>query len=129
MVSKTATSNTGNPLRSFKERNVRIFFGGIAISNAGTWAQLTVLVLVVRRLGGGGLELGILTACRFAPLLFLGLYAGAVADRLDRHRLTMQLQAAMGVLALLLGVIDLAELETIPVLYAFSVAQGFSTLR
>jgi len=119
--------NTGNPLRSFKERNVRIFFGGIAISNIGTWAQLTVLVLLVRDLGGGGLELGIVTACRFAPLLFLGLYAGAVADRVDRHRRTMQLQAALGVLALALGFIDLFDWETLPILYGISTAQGFLT--
>ena len=119
--------NTGHPLRSFKERNVRIFFGGIAISNIGTWAQLTVLVLLVRDLGGGGLELGIITACRFAPLLFLGLYAGAVADRVDRHRRTMQLQAALGVMALVLGFIDWLDWETLPVLYGISTAQGFLT--
>jgi MFS family permease len=119
--------NTGHPLRSFKERNVRIFFGGIAISSIGTWAQLTVLVLLVRDLGGGGLELGIVTACRFAPLLFLGLYAGAVADRVDRHRRTMQLQAALGVLALVLGFIDWLDWETLPVLYGISTAQGFLT--
>ena len=119
--------NTGNPLRSFRERNVRIYFGGIAISNIGTWAQLTVLILLVRELGGGGLELGIITACRFAPLLFLGLYAGAIADRVDRHRRTMQLQAALGVLALVLGTIDLLDLETLPVLYGLSTVQGFLT--
>lgn len=119
--------NTANPLRSFRERNVRIFFGGIAISNIGTWAQLTVLILLVRELGGGGLELGIVTACRFAPLLFLGLYAGAVADRVDRHRRTMQLQAALGVMALVLGVVDWLDLETLSVLYGISTAQGFLT--
>lgn len=118
------STNTGNPLRSFRERNVRIFFGGISISNAGNWAQLTTLVIVVRALGGGGLELGIITACRFAPLLLLGLYAGAIADNLDRHRLTMQLQAAMGVLAVALGLIDLLDWETLPVLYAMSAAHG-----
>jgi len=106
---------------------VRIFFGGIAISNIGTWAQLTVLILLVRQLGGGGLELGIITACRFAPLLFLGLHAGAVADRVDRHRRTMQLQAALGVMALGLGVVDWLDLETLPVLYGISTAQGFLT--
>ena len=106
---------------------MRIFFGGIAISNIGTWAQLTVLILLVRQLGGGGLELGIITACRFAPLLFLGLHAGAVADRVDRHRRTMQLQAALGVMALGLGVVDWLDLETLPVLYGISTAQGFLT--
>ena len=118
-------TNTGHPLRSFRERNVRIFFGGIALSNAGTWAQLTTVVLLIRQLGGGGVELGIVTAAQFLPLLLLGLYAGAVADRIDRFRRTMELQALMGLLAVALGIIDLADRESIPVLYAITFAFGF----
>lgn len=117
-------SNTGHPLRSFKERNVRIFFGGIGISNAGTWAQLTTVILLVRSLGGGGIELGIITACQFLPLLFLGLYAGAVADRVDRHRATMWMQGAMGVHALAFAALDFLDLESIPVLYAMTGLMG-----
>jgi MFS family permease len=121
------SSNTEHPLRSFKERNVRIFFGGIAISHAGTWAQLTTVILLVRSLGGEGLELGIVTACQFLPLLLLGLYAGAVADRVDRHRTTMRLQAAMGVHALVFAAIDFLDAESIPVLYAMTLLFGFLT--
>jgi len=105
-TTREPVKNTGNPLRSFKERNVRIFFGGIAISNIGTWAQLTVLVLLVRELGGGGLELGIVTACRFAPLLFLGLHAGAIADRWG-NRLAIRLEIA-AVIAAPLSALGLA---------------------
>ena len=118
------TSNTRHPLRSFRERNVRIFFGGIAISNAGTWAQLTTVILLVRSLGGGGVELGIITACQFLPLLLLGLYAGAVADRVDRYRATMWMQGAMGVHALAFAAIDFLDLESIPVLYAMTLTIG-----
>lgn len=118
-------SNTAHPFRSLSERNVRIFFGGIAVSNAGTWAQLTTLILIVRRLGGGGVELGILTACQFLPILLFGLYAGAVADRVDRHRRTMQLQLAMGAHALVLAAIDFLDYESIPVLYAMTFILGF----
>lgn len=118
-------TNTGHPLRSFRERNVRIFFGGIALSNAGTWAQLTTVVLLIRQLGGGGVELGIITAAQFLPLLLLGLYAGAVADRIDRFRRTMQTQALMGLLAIALGIIDLLDQESIVVLYAMTLAFGF----
>ncbi|NCG25881.1 MAG: MFS transporter, partial [Actinobacteria bacterium] len=85
-----------NPLRSFRERNVRIFFGGLWISTIGTWAHNIAMVLLVRELGGTGIQLGIAAACQFGPLLLLGLYAGAVADRVDRYRTTLRLQAAMG---------------------------------
>ncbi|MGI9606040.1 MAG: MFS transporter [Acidimicrobiales bacterium] len=123
----TPAANTGHPLRSLREPNVRIFFGGIVMSNAGTWAQLTVLILLVRQLGGEGLELGIIAATQFLPLLVLGLYAGAIADRIDRHKRTIQLQAAMGVQALILGVIDWLDFETLPLLYALNLGFGMLT--
>ncbi len=100
--------NDNNPLRSFRERNVRIFFGGLWISTIGTWAHNIAVVLIVRELGGTGVELGIAAACQFGPLLLLGLYAGAVADRVDRYRTTLRIQAAMGVVALALAAVIFA---------------------
>lgn len=113
-----------NPLRSFRERNVRIFFSGLAVSGVGMWAQTTAVVLLVRALGGQGLELGIVTACQFLPLMLLGLYAGAIADRTDRRRLTIIVQALMGIEAVVLGLVDLADLETLPIVYSLTLVSG-----
>ena len=55
--------------RSLRERNAKLFFAGLAVSNVGTWLQATAQVLLVRRLGGNGLALGIVTACQFLPML------------------------------------------------------------
>jgi MFS family permease len=113
-----------SPLRSFRERNVRLFFGGLWVSNVGTWAHNTAVVLVIRELGGDGVELGIAAACQFGPLLFLGLKAGAIADRIDRYRATFWLQAAMGVIALALGILVLAGIATLGVVYVLTLAFG-----
>ena len=113
-----------NPLRSFRERNVRIFFGGLVVSGVGMWAQATAVVLLVRDLGGQGLELGIVAACQFLPLLLLGLYAGAVADGSDRRRMTIVIQALMVVQAVILGLIDLADFETVPIVYLLALVSG-----
>ncbi|MDE0171291.1 MAG: MFS transporter [bacterium] len=113
-----------NPLRSFREPNVRIFFSGLAASGIGMWAETTAVVLLVRELGGQGLELGIVTACQFLPLMLLGLYAGAVADRSDRRRLIIIVQGLMGIEAVLLGLVDLADLETLPIVYFLSLVSG-----
>jgi MFS family permease len=110
--------------RSLRERNARLFFAGLAVSNVGTWLQATAQVLLVRRLGGNGLALGIVTACQFLPMLLIGLWAGALADRFDRRRLTIITQAAMGVQAIALGVLDLTGVVTIPTVYAMSLALG-----
>ena len=91
------------------------------------WAQATAVVLLVRELGGEGLELGIATACQFLPLLVLGLYGGAVADRSDRRRLTIVVQALMGVEAAVLGLVDLADAETLPIVYLLTLVSGTLT--
>lgn len=88
------------------------------------WAQTTAVVLLVRELGGQGLELGIVTACQFLPLMLLGLYAGAIADRTDRRRLTIIVQALMGIEAVVLGLVDLADLETLPIVYSLTLVSG-----
>lgn len=116
-----------NALRSFKERNVRIFFGGLWLSTIGTWAHNTGVVLLIRELGGGGLELGIAAAAQFLPVLFLGLYAGAVVERRDRHRLTFRLQLAMGLVALGLGLTVETGTVTLAMVYGFTCL--FGTLR
>ena len=109
---------------SLSERNVRIFFAGLGVSNVGTWAQTTGVVLLVTRLGGEGLEIGLAVAAQFLPVLLLGLHAGSVADRFDRHRLTLATQCGMAVQAIALGLIDLADLATIPIVCAMTAAYG-----
>jgi MFS family permease len=56
-------------------------------------------------LTGSGALLGALIAVQTLPVLVLGPYGGVVADRVDKRRLMVILQTAMGVQALLLGVL------------------------
>ena len=49
--------------------------------------------------------LGIVIALQTLPVLLLGPYGGVIADRVDKRRLMVVLQAAMGVQALILGVL------------------------
>jgi MFS family permease len=110
--------------RSLRQRNARLFFAGLAVSNVGTWLQATAQVLLVQRLGGTGIELGVVAAMQFVPMLLFGLWAGALADRFDRRRVVMITQAAMGVQALALGVLDLIDVVTIPLVYVLTLALG-----
>lgn len=112
---------------SLQEKNVRIFFSGLAVSNIGTWAQTTAVILLVQALGGSGLEIGLAVAAQFLPVLFLGLWAGAFADGRDRYRLTMTLQTGMGIQALVFGALTLAGLATIPLVYAMQAIFGTFT--
>lgn len=110
--------------RSLTEPNVRIYLGSFVASGVGTWAQTTALILLVRSLGGDGLELGLITAFQFLPILVLGLWAGSIADRVNRYNLTIVLQGALAAQAVLLGVVVLSGVESLPVLYLLTAMGG-----
>lgn len=77
---------------SLRNRNFRLFFTGQIISNTGNWLTLVALTLLVLKLTGSGLAVGLVTACQFGPILFLSPWAGAVADRTDKRRMLLWTQ-------------------------------------
>jgi MFS family permease len=79
--------------RSMGIRNFRIFFGGQFISQVGNWLTLVAQTLLVLHLTGSGFKVGLLTACQFAPVLLFGAWAGVVADRADKRKLLIVVQA------------------------------------
>src|SRR5215469_16441316 len=62
------------------------FWTGETISNLGSSFTQFALPLLVYKLTGSPLNLGITTAVSFLPYLFFGLVIGALVDRLDRKR-------------------------------------------
>lgn len=97
------SSNEGS-LRSFKHRNFRIFFAANMLSNIGTWAQRVAQDwLVVTDLHKGGSALGVVTGLQFLPMLLFSLYAGSLADRLDKRKLLIFTNAGGGLTAGILG--------------------------
>jgi MFS family permease len=110
--------------RSLRHRNARLFFTGLLVSNVGTWLQLTASGFLVASLTGRAVDIGINVALQFLPMLLLGAWAGAVADRHDRRRLTILTQSGLALQALVLGALDLAGLATLPVVYVSSLVLG-----
>jgi MFS family permease len=78
---------------SLRHRNFRLYFIGQLISNTGNWLTNVACTLLVLKLTGSGLAVGILAACQFGPTLFLSAWAGAIADRSDKRRLLLWTQS------------------------------------
>ncbi|HEY3774337.1 MAG TPA: MFS transporter [Solirubrobacteraceae bacterium] len=85
--------------------NYRRYYYGQAISLAGTWMQMTAQSWLVYTLSHSATVLGVIVAVQTLPVLVLGPYGGVVADRVDKRKLTIALQSAMGVQALILGLL------------------------
>jgi MFS family permease len=105
-------------------RNAQLFFAGMLASNIGTWVQFTAVAIIVDRLTGKTTAIGILSALQFGPMLVLGAWAGAVADRVDRRKMTIVTQSGLAVQAAALAVLDITGALTIEWIYALTFVLG-----
>jgi MFS family permease len=85
--------------------NYRRYYAGQAVSLIGTWMQMTAQSWLVLSLTHSSTALGVIVALQTLPVLLLGPYGGVIADRVNKRHLMIALQSAMGVQALILGLL------------------------
>jgi MFS family permease len=88
--------------------NYRRYISGQSVSLIGTWMQMTAQSWLVFSLTHSSTWLGAIIALQTIPVLLLAPYGGVIADRIDKRRLMMLLQSAMGLQALALGLLTLS---------------------
>jgi MFS family permease len=106
--------------RSLSNRNARLFFAGLLFSNVGSWLQLTATSFLLYRLTGSSVDLGINAALQFLPMLLLGAWAGAFADRFDRRRTTIITQSLLALQAIVLGICDVAGVINVELVFVLT---------
>jgi MFS family permease len=84
-------------------RTFRIFMAGSLISRVGDWMDLVALNWAVLQFTNSPLYLGLINACRLFPAFLLSIPAGILADRYDRRKQLIWLQAGMMLLTFGLG--------------------------
>jgi len=115
--------------RSLRVRNYRLFAAGQVVSLSGTWAQRVAQDWLVLELSPNpALALGITTGLQFLPVLLFGLYGGVLADRYDKRRMLIGAQIAMGVLALVLGLLDLTHVVVLWHVYVLAFLLGLASV-
>lgn len=73
-------------------------------SGAGMWTQRVAELWLLLQLTGNGLSLGLGTAMRTAPALFLGALAGRMADRFDRRIILTGTQLSRAIVGMVFAV-------------------------
>ncbi|GAA2681190.1 MULTISPECIES: MFS transporter [Actinosynnema] len=126
----TATGAPPAPRRagafsSLRSRNYRLYASGQLVSLVGLWMERVAQDWLVLQLSGGDpIALGVATALQFGPVLALSMWAGVLADRLDKRLLLIGLQSGMAVLALVLGLVDLSGIAQLWHVYLLCLAGG-----
>jgi len=103
------------------------YWTGQTLSNLGSSITVFALPLLVYKLTGSALDLGIATAATFLPYLLFGLILGAWTDRVDRKRMMIGTDIAR---ALVVASIPLlAALGLLTIWWIYVVAFVHATLR
>ncbi|WP_103502837.1 MFS transporter [Streptomyces sp. SM14] len=113
---------------SLKIRNYRIFFAGAVVSNTGTWMQRIAQDWLVHTLTGSAAAVGATIALQFLPMLLFGLYGGVLADRLDKRKLLICTQSAMGLTGLTLAALTLSGNVEVGHVYLLAFVLGVVTV-
>lgn len=118
---------TRDTFRSLDSRNFRLFFGGQLISQVGNWLTMVALTLLVLRLTDSGIALGLLAAFQFGPVLIIGPWAGLVADRSDKRKLLLIVQAMAMAQSFALAALAFLNHPPVAALYAVALVGGLAT--
>jgi MFS family permease len=115
--------------RSLRNFNYRVWASGAIVSNVGTWMQRTaqdwlVLTELTRH---NATSVGIVMSLQFGPQMLLLPLTGYAADHFDRRKLLFATQAAMGSLALCLGLLTVTGLVQLWEVYVFAGLLGCVT--
>ncbi|MFZ9707474.1 MAG: MFS transporter [Ilumatobacteraceae bacterium] len=110
--------------RSLNFFNARLYFVGLLLSNIGSWLQGTAMAYLVYRLTGRASDLGYNVAFQFLPMLFLGTWAGGLADRYNRRTIMLTTQILLAVQALVLGVLDVTGHISLGLVWTLSFFYG-----
>ncbi len=101
------------------------YWTGQTISNLGSSITLFALPLLVYKLTGSALNLGISSAANFLPYLLFGLVLGAWTDRVDRKR--MMIFVDVGRAVVIASIPLLAFLGILPIWWIYLVGFVHST--
>ena len=88
---------------ALKHRNYKIYISGQFISLIGTWMQQLAMSWMIFRLTNSAFWLGVSGFASQIPLFLFGLFAGAIVDRVDRHKLLIWTQSLSAIQAFILA--------------------------
>ena len=102
-VAKSSAGRVATAFRALRHRNYRLWFAGQGLSLIGTWMQSMAQQVLVYRLTGSAVALGIVNLMTVLPLVPFALWGGSLADRMPKRRIILITQTMMMVQAFILS--------------------------
>ncbi len=124
MSKVTATVNrAAYPLSVFRYRNFSFVWASTTLVGMGTQMEAVVLAWFILNLSDSPFLVGAISAARMS-LNIMALFAGAVADRVPRHRLLASVEFAMAAFGIVMLVLILSGLLEMWHIFLIAVIAG-----
>jgi MFS family permease len=108
----------------FRLADFRCLGASMLLNSVGMMGEAVVLGWLTLELTNSPLLVGVAMGMRALPLFFVGVPAGALADRLPRHRLLIMTGAGQALTASTLGLLTLLGVVTLAHLLTLTLANG-----
>ena len=109
---------------ALRQHNFRLWAAGNLVSVTGTWMQVLGVNWLVLSTTGSATKMGAVVLLQSTPVLLLGPFGGALADRLPARPLLVASQTIHAGLALLLAFASTSGFGGINAIYAIVIAGG-----
>ncbi|SEG39254.1 Predicted arabinose efflux permease, MFS family [Nonomuraea solani] len=113
--------------RALRHHNYRLWAGADIVSVTGTWMQVLGVNWLILTLTGSAASVGLSLVMQALPTLLLGMWGGALADRLPSRPVVIAAQVAQALLAAVLAVIALTGVQSVLPIYGVALAGGVVT--
>ncbi len=113
--------------RALSHREARLFFSASLISWTGLWVHRIGVTWLAWEMTRSSFWVGMVAFCDLAPAVVFSPIAGAIADRMDRVKLTMISQSVIGLQACAVAGLLLAGELTITLLLLLEVVTGIAS--
>ncbi len=125
--SKSLNKNLLRAFSSLHQRNYRLFWFGQMISLIGAWMQNIGQAWLVLLLTHSALQLGLVEALEFVPVLVFSLLTGVFADRWPKRRILLFTQSFAMLQSLILWLLVVTGTIQLWHLYILAIILGLTT--
>ncbi|MBF8283541.1 MAG: Cyclic nucleotide-binding protein [Anaerolineales bacterium] len=119
-----ASSRPLSPFSVFRNRTFTLMWTGQLVSTAGSALTSLAAGILVYRLTGSALSVGLMMMATAVPTLFVGLIAGVFVDRYDRRNIMIAADLIRGALVLLIPFLIPTNIAWLYILVALASAVG-----
>ncbi|MDN3563786.1 MFS transporter [Paeniroseomonas aquatica] len=113
--------------RALSHRDARLFFAASLTSWTGLWVHRIAVTWLAWEMTRSAFWVGMVAFCDLAPAVIFSPIAGAVADRMDRVKLTMASQAVIATEAATVGLLIATGNLTIGLLLTLEMCSGIAS--